>query len=587
MATIEQALAAAWEHCRAGRLQEAYALCRRILAADEGQAGAWHLAGLIAQRSPQRDVGRTYLQRAATLAPHVARYHLDWGIALQLARNFAPAEACYRRVLELEPQSAQAQVNLGAVLNEVGRYDEAERILQAAVRLQPQDPLAHFNLGPVYQSLGQLPQAIAAFEKALELQPHDAEAHSALLTMLLYRPGITPAELQAAHRAFQRRHAAPFRAQWMPHHNDRDPQRRLRVGFLSALFWENPAGWLLLPVLEALRPHAELVAYDCAAVRDAGTARAGAAVHQWRDITALSDDDVARQIRDDQIDILFDVNGHLSHNRLLILARKPAPIQITWLAYEGTTGLEAIDYILADRQMLPAGAEHFYVERVLRMPDAYVCHRPCRELPAVGPLPALREGCVTFGSFSGPPKVGRDVVRVWGQILRRVERSRLILKKTGFDNRTIQQRFQDWFADEGIAADRLEFAGMTPLPEAWAEYNRVDIALDPFPFSGSLTTCDALWMGVPVITWPGESFAGRHSLTHLATLGMTETIARDAEHYVDLTVELAGDLPRLAALRAGLRPRMEASPLGDAPRFAQNLATLLREVWQQWCAATR
>jgi predicted O-linked N-acetylglucosamine transferase (SPINDLY family) len=241
-----------------------------------------------------------------------------------------------------------------------------------------------------------------------------------------------------------------------------------------------------------------------------------------------------------------------------------------------------MDYILADQHVIPAGAEPHYRERVLRMPDGYVCYDPPAEAPAVGPLPALAAGHVTFASFSKPMKIMGDVVRVWAEILRRLPGARLMLKYRGFDCPAVQGRYAELFQAEGIEPGRIEFAGWSKLSESLAAYHRVDIGLDPFPFSGSLTTCDALWMGVPVVTCPTETFAGRHSLTHLATLGLTELIAADVSDYVRRAVDLARDVPRLAALRAGLRQRMEASPLCDGQKFAGNLMVLLRGAWREW-----
>jgi predicted O-linked N-acetylglucosamine transferase (SPINDLY family) len=282
--------------------------------------------------------------------------------------------------------------------------------------------------------------------------------------------------------------------------------------------------------------------------------------------------------------VLFDLAGHTGYNRLLAFARKPAPIQITWIGYEGTTGLAAMDYILADRFEIPAGDEVHYRERVLRMPTGYVCYEPPADAPPVSPLPAAASGCVTFGSWNNPAKVGPPVIEAWAEILRRTPGARLLLKYRAWDEPLLSSRFAELFAARGVDPRRLEFLGWSSHAESLALYERIDLALDPFPFSGSATTCDALWMGVPVVTCPGQTFAGRHSLSHLSAVGLTETIAGDLDQYVALAVTLAHDLPRLAGLRAGLRERTAASPLCDGPRFARDLLALLRDVWRQWTA---
>jgi predicted O-linked N-acetylglucosamine transferase (SPINDLY family) len=266
----------------------------------------------------------------------------------------------------------------------------------------------------------------------------------------------------------------------------------------------------------------------------------------------------------------------------LVFARKPAPIQITWIGYEGTTGLATMDYLLADRYVVPEGTEQYYREHVLRMPDGYLCYDPPAAAPPVGPPPSLAKGYTTFGSFNNLAKITPEVVAVWAKILRRAPTTRLVLKYRGLGDPTVKQRYLDLFAAHDVGPQRLELLPWTSYAEYLETYHEVDVALDPFPFSGSATTCDALWMGVPVVTCPGETFASRHSLSHLSNVGLTETIAHDLDEYVELAVVLAADLPRLSGLRAGLRQRMAASPLCDGKRFATHLESILRAVWQQW-----
>ena len=337
-----------------------------------------------------------------------------------------------------------------------------------------------------------------------------------------------------------------------------------------------------------------------------------AAADRWVETAELSDEQLAEQIRNDRIDILFDLGGHLGGNRLLVFARKPAPIQVKWVGYPGSTGLTAMDYLLADRWQVEAGGEEYCPEKVLRLPDGYVCFDPPGDAPEVGPLPALAVGwtsqsvqssltpasltpcpspeygrgdpVVTFGSFNNPAKITPCVVAAWAEILRRVPGSRLMLKYQGFDQPGTRRHYEELFAARGIAPERLELLGWSPRARMLAEYNRLDLVLDPFPYSGGITTCEALWMGVPVITLPGKTFAGRHSLSHLSNVGLTETVARDVADYVELAVQLAHDLPRLAKWRVELRGQVARSPLCDGPRFAANLMKALRLIWQEWVA---
>jgi predicted O-linked N-acetylglucosamine transferase (SPINDLY family) len=308
------------------------------------------------------------------------------------------------------------------------------------------------------------------------------------------------------------------------------------------------------------------------------TRRLQAAATQWRDVVGMSDQRLAEQIWADRIDILFDLAGHGAGNRLLVFARKPAPIQVTWAGYVGTTGLKSMDYLLADRYEVPPGAERHYRERVLRMPDGYVCYDPPAYAPAVASLPALDCGRVTLACFNNPAKITPQTVEVWARILDRLPGARLMLKFKGWNDSGLARRFAEMFAAHAIDSGRLEFLGYSPHAELLAEYNRVDLALDSFPYSGGLTTCEALWMGVPVVTCPGETFAGRHSLSHLSNVGLTEMIADDLDAYVELVVSLAGDLPRLAVLRAGLRQRMAVSPLCDGKRFAADWIDIVARI---------
>ncbi len=487
--------------------------------------------------------------------------------------------------------------NLGSALQDQGNLEEAVACYQRALALKPDYAEAHNNLGNALKDQGRPDEAIACYRRAQELKPDYAVAGSNLLFALQYCAGITPAALAEAHAEYDRRHAAPLRSREQGAGGGRGTRAagrgagggeqhaghdgRLRLGFVSADLGRHPVGYFLVRVLENLsRQEHETICYSDRIGKDDLTYRLRAASTQWRDVIGMNDQQLTEQIRADRIDILFDLAGHTAHNRLLVFARKPAPIQVTWAGYVGTTGLTAMDYLLADRYEVPPGAERHYRERVLRMPDGYVCYDPPAYAAPVTPLPALERGQVTFGCFNNPAKITPQAVEVWARILRRLPGARLVFKFKGWNDRGVARRFGEMFAAHGIGPGRLEFLGYSPHVELLAEYGRIDLALDPFPYNGGLTTCEALWMGVPVVTCPGATFASRHSLSHLSSVGLTETVARNLDEYVELAVSLAGDLPRLAALRAGLRQRMAASPLCDGKRFATNLAAILYDVWK-------
>jgi predicted O-linked N-acetylglucosamine transferase (SPINDLY family) len=420
----------------------------------------------------------------------------------------------------------------------------------------------------------------------MELRPGYLMANSNLLMCEQYRSGVTPARLLELHAEWDERHVRRDDPAWANPRWDlvRDPERPVRVGFVSPDLRRHPVGFFLVRALEHLDPDAfEVVCYSSRVEEDDYTARLRAASKEWRVTLGMTNDELARQVRDDRVDIAFDLMGHTSHHRLLAFARRLAPIQMTWIGYVGTTGLREMDYLIADRHHVPPGDEPHYRESILRLPDGYVCFDPPAEAPEVGPLPATGRGYVTFGCFNNVSKLTTELLEAWAEILRRVPNSRLLLVSPGLNGSIARSRVVETLTSAGVYPAQLEIRGALSRPEIFDAYNAIDVALDTFPYSGGLTTCEALWMGVPVVTCPGESFAGRHSLSHLTNVGLTEAIAADRREYVEIAVRMADDLDGLAALRAGLRDQMAHSPLCDGPRFGENLGALLRDVWRDWC----
>ena len=374
--------------------------------------------------------------------------------------KLAEAEAHCREALRLQPDLAGAHNNLGVALQEQGKLNEALAHYQEALRLQPDVYLPHFNIGNVLSLSGRVEEAISSYRRALRLKPDMFQVHDSLLLAMQYRTGITLRELAEAHADFEQQHGASLRATWKPHGNSRDGDRPLRIGFLSPDLYSHAVGYFLVRCLENLDPgQAFVICYSNSRRFDHLTKRIHATAKIWHEVFAWSDDRLAQQIRTDQVDILFDLAGHTANNRLLVLARKPASLQVTWAGYVGTTGLKAIDYILADRYEIPSGAERHYCERILRMPDGYVCYDPPYVAPPVAPLPAPAKGFVTFGSFSNPKKFGPSVVEVWAKILHQVPRSRLVLKFKDLDHPYVAGRMAEQFAAQGIEAGRVDFLG--------------------------------------------------------------------------------------------------------------------------------
>ena len=615
--SLDAQLDIAIEHHQAGRFQEAEQVYRNILRQDPNQRDALHLLGAVAHQTGRNAEAVHFIQQAIKIDGSQAVFHNSLGSVYQSLGHFAAAAACYQQSLSLDQNYPEGHNNLGMVLLDLGRHEEAATVLQRAVQLRPDYANAynnlgislkllgrfaeataafrrglqsresfweaHFQLGNILKDQGRVAEAIESYERVLEYEPHAVTTQNNLLCTLHYRDGITLEELAAAHARFDRVFGETYRQRLQPHANDRNPDRPLRIGFVSPDLHSHPVGFFTVRMFEQLdREQVEATCYHNSLTNDPITARIRSAASSWRDVHGWSDDRLAEAIREDKIDILFDMTGHTRDSRLLVFARKPAPIQISWAGYVGTTGLRTMDYLLADGHEVPPEAEPHYCERVLRMPDGYVSYEPPACAPPVSPLPALEQGHVTFGSFNNQAKLGPQTVATWSRVLHRVPRSRLVLKYYAMSNPTVAGRLREMFASHGIEPDRVDFLGTTSHAEQLQQYRGIDIALDPFPYNGGLTTLEALWMGVPVVTCPGETFAGRHSLSHLSNVGLTTTIAGDLDDYVDLAASLAADLPALARLREGLRERMQSSPLCDGERFARNFERIMRGVWREW-----
>jgi predicted O-linked N-acetylglucosamine transferase (SPINDLY family) len=366
------------------------------------------------------------------------------------------------------------------------------------------------------------------------------------------------------------------------HPNDRSPDRRLRIGYVSPDFSRHPVGRFLLPLLES-HDHARFEIFCYASVRapDAVTDACRAAADTWRDVVGQSDEQVAAIVCRDRIDILVDLTMHMAGNRLLLFARKPAPVQVSYLAYCGATGLTTIDYRLTDPYLDPPGGEQRSGgEQPIRLPETYWCYRSTVLAPPVGPLPALRSGHVTFGCLNNFAKVSGPTLVAWSRLLQTLPESRLLLHARPGSH---CDRVRDLVARQGVRPERLGFVDRLAAAEYFRVYGQIDVALDPFPFGGGTTTCDALWMGVPVVSLAGATAVGRSGLSILSNLGRAEWVARDGEQYLRIAVDLAQDLPSLEELRGTLRAQMQASPLMDVPRFARNVEAAYRMMWQRWC----
>jgi predicted O-linked N-acetylglucosamine transferase (SPINDLY family) len=567
-----------------GRLEEAISAFARTIQLKPDRAQAYSNLGVALRDSGRVQEARTAFQRAIDLNPSLAKTHVNLGALLLDLGHVDEGTASLRRAIDLQPDLAEAHFDLGIALYRENRLDEAIDAYRRAIKLKPDNAEAYCGLGVASLVSGQVQEASRHFDQALLFRPDYVIAHSNLVMCEQYRPEVSLASLARSHAEWDRRHASHYRASWRPWILERDSERPLRIGFVSADFRRHAVGFFLAPVLEHLdRRFGAVVCYNNRAVSDDLTRRIAAAATEWRDVFRLNDDALADQIRADRVDLLVDLSGHTEGNRLLVFARRPAPIQLTWIGYAATTGMTAMDYLIADRFHVPPELETHYKEKILRMPDSYVCFDPPVEAPAVGPLPAQAQGTVTLGSFNNLAKLNAEVIATWAEIVRRIPGARLSLVTRGLGGAGIRNQVREAFVSAGVDPHRVKLQGKMPRSELLAAYNAIDLALDPFPYSGGVTACEALWMGVPVVTCPGETFASRHSLSHLTNVGLTETIATDRRAYIELAVRLAQDLPHLAELRASLREQVLRSPICDGARFAKNLMALMRDVWREWC----
>ncbi|MBM3546514.1 MAG: tetratricopeptide repeat protein [Alphaproteobacteria bacterium] len=541
------------------------------------KTGGWLLASIAA------------LHRALALRPDFVEGAYNLGNAEAARGRHDRAASSYARSLVLRPGYTEALNNAGPVLLADGRVSDARRSLACALALEPAHAGAWSNLAVLHQALGGAEMAIVGFRRGLAINPGQSAIHSNLLFTLNYAEGVTDDALYRGFRDWEARHARPLYAEAAPHGNDSDPERRLRVGYLSADFRDHPVAHSLIASFERHdRSQVELTLYATPRSGDAMTERFRRVADRWRWVSGEDERQIAARIRADEIDVLVLVAPHTADNRPKVAALKPAPVQVA-LYDLSTTGMQAVDVWLTDGEFHPPGStSERFAETLVRLPCLINFASPARSPPLVRP-PSAATGRITFGSFNNPAKVTPSVVALWAQVLHAVPGSRLLMKYLNrFASPEVSQLIRSRFAAHGIAPDRIELrAGRLPRMAQLALLNEIDIALDPFPFNGCTTTFEALWMGVPVVTLAGRRFLGRMSANFLRHLGLGDLVAADSDEYVARAVALAGDVDFRGRLRRELRDRLLASPLCDSEGHARALLRAYRSLWRDWCLASR
>ncbi|NNG22582.1 O-linked N-acetylglucosamine transferase, SPINDLY family protein [Telluria aromaticivorans] len=547
-------------------------------------AFGWKLLGAVLYKNRLLAPAIEAMQKSVRYAPDDAETLSNLGLALKQAGVLAEAKTVLEQSIALRPRSSHAHNNLAATLQEMGRLAEAHASANTALALDPDNVDAWNTLAVVLGNLGRSCEAVAAYRRVLARSPNDTDAHGNMLFCMTHMESVTPDTLFDEHRRFGQRLEARLetRRAW---DNTPEPRRRLRVGFVSGDLRNHAIANFVEPVFKrlAMQPGLALHAYYNYPLHDDVTARLRGTMAQWRDVAALDDDALDALVRADGIDILIDLSGHTGHNRLPVFARKPAPVQASWIGYPGTTGLAAMDYYLADRHVLPPGQfDHLFTEKLVHLPVAWA-FEPAATAPDLAAPPALANGYLTFGSFNRISKISRNVASVWGKLLRSLPDARLVVAGMPVAGGGDEQ-LQAWLQEEGIDPGRLRFHPRAGMREYLALHNQVDICLDTFPYSGGTTTLHALYMGVPTLTLEGATMAGRQSRCLLAHYGLMEFIASDAEDFVSKGVAASRDLAALAQVRSALRGSYPLWTADGVDRIAASLDNALRLMWERWCA---
>ncbi|MBE0614762.1 MAG: glycosyltransferase [Burkholderiales bacterium] len=542
--TLSQALAL----MRARDYAAATQICQDLIARDAAAPGPWELLGAIALERGEKELACERFETALSLAGE------------------QPTPLC----------------NAAEANRQAGQLNRALELSARALALDPDNGPAMYNQALTLQSCWRTDEALAVYRRLLALRPDLSQAYAGYL-FLLALLGEDPLLLRSEHCRWAEINAEPLRASAAGHPNACDPLRQLRIGYVSADFRDHAASSFLEPILAAHdRAGFETYCYSSTEATDTVTDRLRATVSCWRDVRWQDDAALATLIRADRIDILVDLSGHTNGNRLAAFARKPAPVQVTYLGYPATTGMSAMDYRISDARLDPPGAaDGYYTEKLLRLPHSLWCFRPPASMPEPGPLPALQSRQITFGSLNSMLKITPAMIALWSRLLLSIPRSRLIVATVGAGQ--ARERIAAEFARQGVPSEVLFFRAPLAREQFWALSGEIDIALDSHPCNGGATTCETLWMGLPVVSLAGELFQSRAGLSLLSVIGLPQLIARSESDYLRIARELASDLEQLSQLRQGLRARMRASPLLDEKGFTRSLESLYREAWRDWC----
>ena len=567
------------------KYEEAIVNFKKALNLNPNLLHAYNYIGNALQERKQFDEAITYYQKAIQINPDDPTAYMNLGILYQNIKQHDESIIHFKKVIELHPNLSIAYDYMGLSLALQGKIEQAYESYQSSLHLNPKSIMSLVNLGNLTARQGHLEEAEGLYKRAMQANPYRSEPYGALLMNMLYNPRYDTQTIYSEHCRIANMFAEPLSVNIKQHLNECTSNRTLRIGYVSPNFNRHPVAFFIEPVIAFHnRKKFEVFCYSDVQISDEITERIISSVDHWRNIDNISDESADILIRKDKIDILIDLAGHTANNRLLLFARKPAPVQATYMGYPGTTGLSTIDYKIVDKYTDPLGTtEQYYSEKLIRLPNSFVCYQPDKYSPIVNILPALANRYVTFGSCNNLSKISNEVFVTWGRILKTLPNARLILKDLSFADIATCYSVKKMFAEKEIDPERITLETWEKSPKHLEVYNRIDIALDPFPFNGLTTSCEAMWMGVPIVTFAGIAYASRAGVSLLSNVGLKELVAKTSDEYISIAVNLAKDLKRLQSLRVHLRDMMTCSPLCDAKRFTENLEICYRTMWETWC----
>ena len=558
---------------------KAYSEANRL---DPKNAGIAYRIGSIYFDQGDTKKARELYEITTKMEPDFIEAHLGQALIHLKLQEFPQAVDKIKEALNIDPNNRLARIQLAVAYKDWGKYTEAIKLNEQILRENPKDGRLRVNYALCLLEIGRFNEAEENYLRALKDSPETPESLSNYLMGIHYNPERTKEEIYEAHLLWDN-HFAPKTRNERPIPQNTDPNKKLKIGFISGGFRKHPVGWMITRAIENLpKEQFEVFGYNTHSMYDSLTMRIRKRCDKWTSVLGYTDKIVAKIIKEDEIDILVELSGHSAFNRLKTVSLDPVPITIKWVGgLFNTTGLKTMDYLLTDHFESPVGEEDFYTEKLVRMPDDYVCYEPPEYDIKVGELPALYKGHITFGCFNNPSKLNDQLIEKWSQILHQVPNSKLFLKSKQYDTTEFVNQVSRLFENNGIGNDRIIFEGYAMHEDLLASYNEIDIALDPWPYSGGLTTCEALWMGVPVVTCAGPTFAGRHSVTHLTNSGNADWVTYSWVDYKAKVIELTSDVQNLQKIRATLRKKLLESPLCNGARFAAHLSMAFREMWKQ------